>query len=214
MAAQREFAARAVEWIEEHVPHGSVIIADRPLQDVLHYYGHWRLAEVGMLTGAGRGMRRAAERRAADGEQRPSPMQPDRAAKLRARYEGLSSRERSRAAFEDLLAYAGDARAVYWIGRERDVRNLMRRVRAERSFEKIGEFEVPGGEDGDGSRLRGVPFGPGGMRPGESLPGPGALGPGGPLGGPGGRRPGGAGMMAGRFSLRAGSWEVFRLAPS
>jgi hypothetical protein len=193
--------AMVVQGVREHAPEGSVVIADRRLNESLQYY-RWQLLDSNVVMG-GRGPARGFDRggfrpagfdRGQDvgdtnAPARAMPMQRAKARKLREKYENaISDRQRYQLIVDDLYDLAGD-REVFWVGRSTEVRRLRRYLRDEDSFQEVGKIELPADRSTDGSPRRWgrgrVPgAGPGaGFRRQPRGPGPG--------GGPGfGPRPG------------------------
>lgn len=216
LRSEHEGAARtseALAWIEENVPAGSILVAERRLQDYLHFTGKWRLADGGVLLGSGggfgfggpgglgrgnlprgrtlRGVRRQGAgngRRPGRTSGRPSPMQRGKAEEMRRKYRELPPGERSIVAVNDLLDWAGDGGDVYWIGSRREIQRFDELVAGAEKFERVGEFEL--------------------SRPPRETREQGRRGLGGALGMLRGWRRDG---MASMFHLRPGTREVFKL---
>lgn len=216
MGSQRASAERsaiALAWLENNVPEGSLIVGDRQLNEQIHFAGKWKLADASLLVGS-RGRRFAGpggpggaggpggRRGRRGGEDRPSPMQEGKAEALRARYAGLSAKQRSGLAAEDVRAWAEGAE-IYWAGDERDAESASRALGM---TAEAGRIEMPGDTREERSPFLGGPFektAPGG--PGAAMtararrPQPGRGGPGGG-GGP-------------RFGLSAETLVVRRAEP-
>ena len=162
----------SVEWLEEHAPEGSVVIADRGLHDTLQYFQRWQLVDASLLSGgrAGRrGMltrggifgRSERERRNRSAEtsdigsapQRANPRQEGKARKLRERYDTSDSELRQERILEDLSKLAA-GRKVFWVGSENQIQSFEDALDEGLVFEKRGE--VPA--------VRGMMGGPGGAR--------------------------------------------------
>ena len=117
-------AARVEAWLETHVPRGSVIVADRRLQESLDVFGFWKLADGSLVLGRGGPRRGRMSRLREPGG--PSPMQGEKQEELRKPYQGLDPRERALAAAADLLAWAGKGGGVFWVGRRGEVEAFAR----------------------------------------------------------------------------------------
>ncbi len=170
--------ARVEAWLESHLPGGSVIVADRRLQESLDFFGLWKLADKEILLGPGPGRGR---RPPGGSPGRPSPLQREKLEVRRRFYSDLDPGERALAAAADLLAWAGKERGVYWVGRREEVDAFARGLEGGVEVEPLGKIELPplpGGpisRPGRGGRRRVRPFrplpGPGGGRPGRPRPG-------------------------------------------
>jgi len=198
-------AAVAAGWISEHVPAGSVVVASHGVNDTLHYYDRWKLAESELLRGRNRFSPRGVRRGGGmfgGGPDGPSPMQPGKAEDLRKKYEDLPADDRSLEMALDLVDWAGKS-DIYWVGSESEVQNFVDAIGGIYKFAKVGEFEIddPPAPARERSRPRGF-----GMVPGMRGP----RGGGGPGFGPprGGRRPGGGGFGRG---VSAGRYELWKL---
>lgn len=208
-------SAVAASWVRERIPAGSIIVGNRGIHDILQYYGRWKLAEEELLLGRGRGRRPGGIGAGfGRGPDAPSPMQRGKGEKLRAKYRELDESERPLEALNDLLAWAGDERDIFWIGRRSQVEAFEDATAGAEVFVKVGEFEVPPAErpeggDRPGRRPR---AGPGGLMGRVRA---GRVGMGGPIGGrrgpPGRSRRGGGADGGPMRGLSTGSYEVFRL---
>ena len=140
--ADRTFAAaESAKKVEELVPAGSVVIADRRMNEMLHYLGRWKLAQIDVARGADRGFGGRANR-FGSGEDAPNPRQEGKADQLRAKYRDMADDERYIEVLADLHDWAGEANDTYWIGSERGVADFTERTYGAAQFEKVGEFEV------------------------------------------------------------------------
>jgi hypothetical protein len=141
MGRQHESASRsaaALAWVEENIPEGSVIVADRTLHESVNFAGKWKLAMMPSMIAAGG--RNIGPFGAAGDDETPRPMQADKLKRLRSGYEGLRPREAASLALTDIEAWAGGS-PVYWIGQEGAVERFGSQTGAE--FERVGGLKLP-----------------------------------------------------------------------
>jgi hypothetical protein len=216
-------AARVRRAVEQEVPAGCVLIADRQLAESLDATGRWKLVEEGLAAGLGqRGLfgppgagsfpgqpggnregrfrppASATEARGPDmADDDPSPMQRGKNRAQRERYAGLSTAERTSRLWADVRAWAGD-KPVYWLARSLELTDNA--LPEEADYRILGEIEAPlmmgpaGGGPGGAGRA-GFAKGAGRGQPGAGGPARGFV----PAGraGPMGMRP----DLAGRLGL-------------
>lgn len=219
MAGQREMASRSafvLGWIEDHVAEGSIVTGSMRTHEPIHFTGKWKLADSTLLLGNQRVMDRADMLQGffGAGEEFPMPMQRGKAEALRSKYRDLPPDESTLLALEDLRAWAGGAREIYWAGSSQETQRLESLSQGAVEFEKIGEIRTPqpdetvqaalGFAPGAGMAMMGMlrrrlgrPGGPGAGPP-PGLGGPEGMYPPGAPGGPGAGALPGMGSRGGR----------------
>jgi hypothetical protein len=85
----------------------------------------------------------------------PMPMQRDKVAAIRANYEDLSVTERAAMFAEDLKAWAGAEREMYWGGSRAGVQGFADDSSDAIRFERIGTVELAGEDDAAQAMARG-----------------------------------------------------------
>jgi hypothetical protein len=106
----------------ESVPDGSVIIARREIQDMLDYFGRWRLVDDVMLPGTpAREEATLVWELAPDVRARlegvPTPVQITKAVESRTRYVGLGDQELASLVLADMIQWTGGEAEVFWLGK-------------------------------------------------------------------------------------------------
>ncbi|MFC1693402.1 glycosyltransferase family 39 protein [Candidatus Latescibacterota bacterium] len=106
--------AKITETLETHTPRGSLVVADRNIQQNLDFYGHWDLATI--INGRGRGMSsRFSGRRGGGGK---GGMMPERMLGGNGRRGGVVARDDEKKVFDSFDDYAVEIKR--WAGtRER-----------------------------------------------------------------------------------------------
>lgn len=104
--------ALAGSMLEAHVPRGSILIADEGICQQLDSLGYWRLAEESIL------LRRGRPPQAPTGTFEPEQKITARHAAQMARYGKLPPLQMLAAFEEDVRAWAGASRQVYWVTTE------------------------------------------------------------------------------------------------
>ncbi len=179
--------AHVTRVLTRQVEPGSVLIADRSVQQHLDYVGQWRLADRSVLTRQpGHPIRPPRDSDA------PNPRPPRQGNTALDRYASLSERERFDEFSHDIWQWAGDRGKVYWLGDGEQLARLEQQLQSSDVLTTVTTIELPE----SGATLPDAPgqFRPPrrpGRRPGA---GPAARRPGRPRG----RRPGGG--MPGELS--------------
>ncbi|MBI4880982.1 MAG: glycosyltransferase family 39 protein [Planctomycetes bacterium] len=141
--------AAIAAWLAEHARPGDVVIANRAVQGSLEFFGTYRLVDDRFLPG---GPRRAELRTTdpdlrflqdASGEERPSPQQHAKGARLRWKYAGKSEAEQASLAVADVLAWAAGA-DVYWISAPLEVERFEELLGQGGVFEAVAAIALPG----------------------------------------------------------------------
>jgi hypothetical protein len=217
MRSQSDSSKRSAAFLaglEEFVPKGAVLLANMPMQEVVHFTGEWKQADLSLFReGGGRTGRRPGGFLPFPGEDgdddRPSAMQRGKGRDLRARYEGLDRRERTALLLADLEAWANPDSEIYLAASANESDDAFRAIQRAAKLTPVGEIELP--EDSPEPLDR-----RGRRRPGG--PGFGPPGPGGFIGFPGG--PGGPPGMGVRIppqgplgGIPAGRVTVYQVSP-
>ncbi len=149
--------AEVTRVVEDHVEPGSVLIAQSGLLQHLDYRGDWRLAPA----------------EAFDRQARPlGPRGPGADRKSRPE-DGLTPAERTRSFRRDLARWAGDARKVYLLTTEAELKAVQDRLNpSEDEFTTIAEIKVAVRPGPPPPRFRGGPPGPGAGPPFQGRGGP------------------------------------------
>jgi hypothetical protein len=111
-----------VSTASEAVPQGSVLIARREIQDVLDYFGRWRLVDDRMLPGTPAREEATLVWELSEADRArlahiPTPVQITKAVEARARYVGLGDQELSGLVLRDLEEWAGPGAKIFWLGK-------------------------------------------------------------------------------------------------
>jgi len=140
-----ETSATVIAWAENHIPPGSIVVADRLTGESLHFTGKWKLADANFILGNGRGARREEFMRRLFGDQanQPRPMQPGKLKIVRSNYQGLTSGEHAALALQDLTRWADDSAEIFWIGDGRQIERFERLTEGSARFEPAGEIKLP-----------------------------------------------------------------------
>ena len=184
--------AQVTRVLTQHVEPGSIVLADRSIQQHLDYVGQWRLAARSVLT-----RQTGHHARPPHESDAPNPRPPRQGNRPPERYAGLSDLERSDEFSQDIWQWAGDRGKVYWLGDQEQLTRLEQQLALGDVLTTVAKIELPESDapapDAPGQfRPPGHP----GRRPGA---GPTARRPGRPQG----RRPGG-GMPRGMNPLQNG----------
>lgn len=162
-----------IEWLDENVPEGNLIVAERQVHEQIHFTGNWQLADQNTVIKSGprRGSPRADRMMAhrggnpAGNENRaqrvrnvmgmrrampsdpggPNPMQQSKGKQLRSAYIGLSEVEHAQLSWEDLSDWSGEAHSIYWLGNADEASDYLHDVGVTDEVEIISTFEVPEG---------------------------------------------------------------------
>jgi hypothetical protein len=172
-AAMSDRSAKLLAGLEKLVPTGAVLLADRPVQETLHFTGLWKQADLALFGDGEEPMGRRGPRFGPgandDDEARPAPMQRDKGKALRARYEGLPPREKTALLLADLEAWANPDREIYLVASEDRAGPPFRVLQRAAELTRVGEIEIPREEAPDagprGRRRGGPGFGPPGLGP-------------------------------------------------
>ena len=133
----------------EAVPEGSVIIARREIQDLLDYFGRWRLVDDRMLPGT------PARAEATlvwelDPEVRaqlsdvPTPVQITKAVEARSRYVGLGDQELASLVLRDIEAWTGGGALVFWLGKPSTLESFSAIAGELVQITALGTVDLPG----------------------------------------------------------------------
>lgn len=177
-AAASERAAMLLVGLEEFVPAGAVLLADRFVQEPVHFTGLWKQADLSILDErrgpmAGRPPGPFGMGGQGDAD-RPMPMQPEKGKALRARYEGLQGRERTAMLLADLEAWADPDDAIYLAAYEDQPNPALRALRRGATLTPVGRIEISEEAPPDAMLPRGR------RRPGPGFPPPPGFLPGAP----------------------------------
>jgi hypothetical protein len=150
--------------VQERVPPGSVIIARREVQEILDYFGDWKLVDDRMVPGTpARGEVLLGWELPDDVRSRlatlPSPTQIGKAVEERARYAGLADRDLAGVVIDDLWNWAGNEGEVFWLGSPHTVAAFQELAGGGLRAQPLGEVALPG-EHGGGGLPYWVPSGP------------------------------------------------------
>jgi len=131
------------------IPEGSVIIARREIQDMLDYFGRWRLVDDRMIPGtpARQEATLVWELSQEDRDRYahlPTPVQITKGVEARARYVGLSDLELATLVFEDIQDWVGPDQRVFWFGNPTTVEAFGRLVGSRVRIQPLEEVEMPG----------------------------------------------------------------------
>jgi len=153
--------AKITQAVSTHVKPGSVIVSNQKILQHLDFIGEWRLADESVLLGRGRGMGRPGGREG--NTDAPSPRQTGKMEAAQKRYGSRRGRGVSDEALDDVEAWAGAKRKVYWLGTPDSILPLLPR---EDRLEEVARIKLPKMKT-DTRRGRGGPGGgpPRGMGP-------------------------------------------------
>ncbi len=131
-----------VRDVAELVPGGSAVVAPRTVARILDYDGRWKLGDWSLLwAGPVPQPTTVPSPVTSEGERRPSPIQPGKAADLRQKYEGLDGHRRLREVLGDLVAWA-DGGDVYWVTDEQWRSAVASILGSTPSWERVGSIPV------------------------------------------------------------------------
>jgi hypothetical protein len=185
MRTQGESSTRPAAYLaglEELVPKSAVLLANMPMQEAVHFTGEWKQADLSLFREPGGRMGRRPGGflpfpGSGGDDDRPSSMQRDKGKDLRARYEGLDSRDRTALLLADLQAWANPDSEIYLAASNDESDDAFRAIQRTADLTPVGVIELP--ESAPEAQPRRRPRRPGGP-PGFGGP-PGMMG-GGPLG--------------------------------
>jgi hypothetical protein len=135
--------------VTEMVPTGSVLIARREIQNMLDYFGLWRLVDDRMIPGTPGRLEATLVWEISDEDRArwsrlPTPVQITKGVESRGRYVGLGDRELGSLVLRDLTDWAGQDTGIYWIGNPRTVKAFGELAADEVRLLPIGEVPLPG----------------------------------------------------------------------
>lgn len=138
-----------VEAVTEVVPEGSVIIARREIQDMLDYFGRWRLVDDRMIPGTPGRLESTLVWELNDEERSrwegvPTPVQITKAVEARARYLGLDDRALASLVLSDIRDWVGPGGEIFWLGKPETVEAFGRLADEDVRLVKLGEVNLPG----------------------------------------------------------------------
>jgi hypothetical protein len=138
-----------VEATVDAVPSGAVLIARREVQDVLDYFGRWRLVDDRMMPGAPAREEATLVWELSDADRArlahvPTPVQITKAVEARARYVGLSDQELARLVLKDMEEWAGSENPVFWLGQPSAIAGFTDVAGPDVQASPILEIEMPG----------------------------------------------------------------------
>ncbi len=172
--------AQITRTLKNHVEPGSIVIANKAINQHIDFAGNWRLADDSILMRSGM---RPFQNISRDNNI-ANVMQKKKMEDIQERYGNLSGLELFDAFSNDIWQWAGKHRKVYWICDERQLNHYTDQLTIWDDLKIIEEIELPERKTaGSGMPDRfGSPFGPAGrsMRGpgaffrGEDRPGPGA----------------------------------------
>lgn len=125
------------------LPDGAVVIAPLGAAVLLEYEMRWKIVDWSLLTDEPAGPMEAGVPQPVGpaGERQPSPVQPDKAAELRAAYAGLEPGERYAAVLDDVAAWA-DGAPIYWMGDRAWIDDVTARSGRTIRAEPVGTIEA------------------------------------------------------------------------
>jgi len=135
--------------VTETVPPGSVLIARREIQDMLDYFGRWRLVDDRMIPGTPGRLEATLVWELTDEDRSqlsgiPTPVQITKAVEARIRYVDLDDRELSSLVLEDLRDWVGSDGRIFWLGNPRTVEAFGRLAGDDVRLLPLGEVNLPG----------------------------------------------------------------------
>jgi hypothetical protein len=138
-----------VEAVEGSVPPGSVLVGPREIQEILDYYGRWKLVGDRMLPGTPAHEEvvpwwELTEDVRSELASRPGPVQLTRALEDRARYTGLGDPELARLVLSDMREWAGPEGELFWVGTPSTVTAFAGLVGNGFRFHSLGAIPLPG----------------------------------------------------------------------
>jgi hypothetical protein len=131
------------------IPEGSVIIARREIQDMLDYFGRWRLIDDRMLPGTpARAEATLVWELTPEVRTRlegvPTPVQVTKAVAARSRYVGLRDQALASVVLEDIVAWNGGQTRAYWLGKPFTLEAFAEIVGPSVRIEALGSVDLPG----------------------------------------------------------------------
>jgi hypothetical protein len=137
LAYDNQVLARATAALREHVPPGSVVMANQGMLHHLDFIRAWRLADPG-LARAGRMLPSPAR----EDDDTPRPMQAGKRQAQTAPCEGPSGIARERAVVKDIQAWA-DGGDMYFVGTEAEAANMAGAYFNSDNLQVIGRVALP-----------------------------------------------------------------------
>jgi hypothetical protein len=135
--------------VMERVPPGSVLIARREIQDMLDYFGRWRLVDDRMIPGTPGRLDATLVWELTDEDRSDlsgvaTPVQISKAVESRARYVGLDDQGLISLVLKDLRDWAGPDTGIFWLGKSRTVEAFGQLAADEVQLLLLGEVSLPG----------------------------------------------------------------------
>jgi len=138
-----------VEATVEAVPPGAILVARREVQDMLDYFGRWRLVDDRMMPGTPARREATLVWELSDDDRArlahtPTPVQITKAVESRARYVGLGDRELAGLVLKDMGEWAGGGAPIFWLGQPSAVADFTEVAGPDIRAVPLREVEMPG----------------------------------------------------------------------